>query len=104
MILLYGLLNTEQREERKRKRVRVSGPRIRFWTAVPGSPGTAVYRVPEYECEYVSLLSAQNQLGQFPSKLLRKLQGWKGLGSSWESLGDSRKGLGASWEGLRASW
>ena len=41
------------------ERMTVSGPRIGFWTAVPGSPGTALYRVPEYECEYVSLLSGQ---------------------------------------------
>ena len=49
----------ERKRERKREkaRKRVSGPRIGFWTVVPGSPDTAVYRVSEYECEYVSPIS-----------------------------------------------
>ena len=41
--------------------MRVSGLGIGFCTAVPGLSGTALYRVPEYECEYVSLVSADQR-------------------------------------------
>ena len=47
---------------REREGERVSGLGIGFCTAVPGLSGTALYRVPEYECEYVSLVSAPYRL------------------------------------------
>ena len=46
----------------------------------------------------------QNQLEQSPSKLLRKLKRWEGLGSSRVSLRVSWEGLRASWEGPEARW
>ena len=50
-------MGLERESEKERKRV--SGQRIGFWTIVSGSHGTAVYRVPEYECEYVSPISGK---------------------------------------------